>query len=60
METDFHTTTIDNYYDNFFNGRKGHNYTDEQIEYATTEEDIKEYLKEQRKILYKHFGIKGE
>lgn len=53
----FDNATIDFFYDDYFNGEEGHDYTDEEIEASVNKDDIEDCLNTMRGILYKHFGI---
>ena len=54
----FDDATIDFFYDDYFKGEEGHDYTDEQITMSVNQDDIDDCLATMRGILYKHFGIK--
>ena len=58
--SDFENATIDLFYDDYFKGEKGHDYTDEQITMSATKDDIDDCLTSMRDILYKHFGIRKD
>ena len=53
----FETATLDFYYDQYFKGECGHDYTDHEIAMATTKTDLDDCLEIMRAILYRHFGI---
>ena len=54
----FRSATIDFFYDEYFKGEAGHDYTDEEITMAVSKTDIDDCLEIMKDILYKHFGIK--
>ena len=54
----FDDATVDFFYDSYFRGEEGHDYTDEQISMSVNTDDIEDCLGTMRGILYKHFGIK--
>jgi len=54
----FETATLDFFYDQYFNGEEGHNYTDEQVTTSVVRADIDNCLDIMRTLLYHHFGIK--
>lgn len=54
----FDDATVDFFYDSYFRGEEGHDYTDEQISMSVNKDDIEDCLGTMRGILYKHFGIK--
>lgn len=53
----FNDATIDFFYDDYFKGEEGHDYTDEQIQMSVNKDDIENCLDTMRGILYDHFGI---
>lgn len=53
----FDDATIDFFYDEYFKGEEGHDYTDEQIMMSVNKADIEDCIATMRGILYKHFGI---
>lgn len=55
----FNDAIIDLYYDDYFRGEEGHDYTDDEITMATTKADIDNMLEIIKATLYKHFDIKG-
>lgn len=50
-------TTIDFFYDDYFNGKEGHTYTDKEIHASASKMDIDDCLEDMRIVLYTHFGI---
>lgn len=56
----FDTATIDFFYDQYFRGEEGHDYTDNEISMSVEKTDIDNCLELMKNNLYKHFGIKGE
>lgn len=54
----FDDATIDFFYDQYFRGEEGHDYTDDEITMSVNADDIEDCLGTMRGILYKHFGIK--
>jgi len=56
----FDTATIDFFYDDYFKGEEGHDYTDEQISMSVEKCDVDNCLETMRGILYDHFGIKEQ
>lgn len=54
----FWDSVIDLFYDGYFNGKEGHDYTDEQVELSVNKEDVDKCVAEIKTILYKHFDIK--
>lgn len=54
----FHTATLDFFYDQYFKGYEGHDYTDDEVTMSTTKEDIDECLDLMKDSLYRHFDIK--
>lgn len=59
MSLEFEEKVVDLYYDDYFRGEKAHDYTDEQITFATAKADIDDCLDKIKQTLYKHFDIKG-
>lgn len=57
---EFDKDTIDFFYDKYFKGKEGHDYTDEQITMSVNKGDIEDCLTTMRGILYKHFGIETD
>ena len=54
----FNDAVIDFFYDDYFKGEEGHDYTDEQIAMSVERADIENCLEIMRGVLYKHFDIK--
>lgn len=54
----FKDASIDFFYDEYFRGEEGHDYTDEQITMSVEQADIDNCIEIMKDILYKHFGIK--
>ena len=54
----FKDATIDFFYDEYFKGEEGHDYTDEQITMSVEQADIDNCMEIMKDILYKHFDIK--
>lgn len=54
----FKDATIDFFYDEYFKGEEGHDYTDEQITMSVEQADIDNCMDIMKDILYKHFDIK--
>ena len=57
MEKDYNEAVIDFFYDVYFKGREGHDYTDEQIAMSVTKMDIDKCVETARDALYEHFDI---
>lgn len=53
----FNDATIDFFYDDYFRGEEGHDYTDEEITISTTKVDVDNCLELVRDTLYRHFGF---
>lgn len=56
----FCSATIDFFYDDYFKGEAGHDYTDEQITMSVNKTDIDDCLEIMKATLYKHFDIREE
>lgn len=56
----FNDATIDFFYDDYFRGEEGHDYTDNDITMSTTKVDIDNCLELMRDTLYRHFGIEDK
>lgn len=54
----FGTATIDFFYDQYFKGAEGHDYTDEQVSTSVQKDDIDNCLEVMKHILYKHFDVR--
>lgn len=57
MENEFEKAVIDLFYDAYFKGKEGHEYTDEEITMSATKGDIDKCASSVKSVLYKHFGI---
>lgn len=57
LEDELAPKTVDIFYDAYFRGVKGHDYTDEEITWAVVKEDVDDCLRLMKEALYHHFGI---
>lgn len=58
MDDNFDNATVDFFYDQYFKGEEGHDYTDEEITMSVTKADVDNCLEIMKTTLYRHFGIK--
>lgn len=58
MENDYEKAVIDFFYDVYFKGKEGHDYTDEEITMSVNKGDIDRCANSVKEVLYKHFDIK--
>lgn len=54
----FSTATLDFFYDQYFKGEEGHDYTDNEITMSVNKADIDNCLEIMKAVLYRHFDIK--
>ena len=56
----FRDATIDFFYDEYFRGEEGYEYTDEEIAMSVNKGDVDNCLEVMRGVLYGHFDILKE
>ena len=59
MDKDYNEAVIDFFYDVYFKGKEGHDYTDEEITMSVNKMDVDKCVDSIKQVLYKHFDIKS-
>ena len=54
----FESAVIDFFYDDYFKGAEGHDYTDEEITMSANKADVDNCIAIVKDTLYRHFDIK--